>query len=114
MCSSDVMKVVENIGIYGIATRSYKLYDKARDYISGDAQKKSAEKMMNNVLNAIPKPSPTPSPAPQFSSSISSDKRNYLSKMRQGILANIKTGASGITGSGANLQSGIGKKKLGE
>lgn len=117
MCSSDIGKVMANIatgGMYGITEASYKLYDKARDYISGEAQKKSAEKIINSAIDSIPKPSPTPSPTPQFSPSISDDRRNYISKMRRGILSNIKTSASGLTGTGANLQSGIGKKKLGE
>lgn len=59
--------------------------------------------------------SPSPSPTPSVTEGAVNDRRSYLSKMRQGILSNIKTGASGITGSGSNLQGqSTGKTKLGQ
>ncbi len=112
MCSSDTFDDVMNILTLG----GYNVVKKAPDYISGKAQEKAANKQVQNMISAMPKPSPTPtpSPTPQFSPSLPDDRRDYLSKMRRGILSNIKTSASGLTGTGANLQSGIGKKKLGE
>lgn len=66
----------------------------------------------------IPEPAPAPSPVPSTTSSQTAEesRRKRLESTRYGLASTIKTGARGISGTGADLNSTstiMGRDKLG-
>jgi len=71
------------------------------------------------VMPATPAPPPMPpppTPTPEVASQVASDSRKKrLEQLQYGLASTIKTGARGLTGTGADLKSSgfYGKSKLG-
>jgi hypothetical protein len=67
------------------------------------------QKIASEAVAPLPSPTAT-EVSPQLSAQ---QKRKKIESARQGVLSTIKTSPQGVTGSGADLMSGTGKKTLG-
>jgi hypothetical protein len=65
-------------------------------------------------LPATPDPSPMPT-QPTSTAPIQTEgqRQSKIKNLKQGILSTIKTSPAGVTGTGSDLNSGVGKKTLG-
>jgi hypothetical protein len=62
-----------------------------------------------------PTPAPAPVPTPTNVNPIATEgqRADKIAQMKRGILSTIKTSPAGVTGTGSDLGSGIGKRTLG-
>ena len=64
-------------------------------------------------LPAVPAPTPIPTPA-QTAPLVAEDQRaRKIQNLKMGMASTIKTSPAGVSGTGADLAAGVGKKTLG-